>query len=180
MINTKQDLKRIICVEKALYFKTNKQFSFARITKDVTYRIYKYQVLLRKCEYYHNTNKKFRYLYNRRKKNCLGIKLGIEIWENCFEEGLIIYHAGNIVVNGNCKIGKNCSLYGSNCIGNNGKDQFVPNIGNNVKIGVGAKIIGNVVIANDVFIAAGAVVISSVNEAGATVAGIPAKVVRRV
>ena len=35
MINTKQELKRIICVEKALYFKNNKQFSFARITKDI-------------------------------------------------------------------------------------------------------------------------------------------------
>ncbi|RHO88707.1 serine acetyltransferase [Ruminococcus sp. AF41-9] len=109
----------------------------------------------------------------------MGIKLGIEIWDNTFDEGLTIYHAGNIVINGMSKIGKNCKLHGSNCIGNDGKSLAAPVIGDNVRLGVGAKVIGDVHIADDVIIAAGAVVIDSCDIKGATLAGVPAKVVKK-
>ena len=45
-------------------------------------------------------------------------------------------------------------------------------------LGVGAKIIGNVKIADNVRIAAGAVVVKDIIENGCTVAGIPAKIIK--
>ncbi len=40
--------------------------------------------------------------------------------EGVFEPGLVIYHSGNIVVNGFARVGEDCQLHGDNCIGNNG------------------------------------------------------------
>ena len=108
----------------------------------------------------------------------MGRKLGIEMWENTFDSGLLIYHCGNIVINGGSRIGKNCKLHGSNCVGNNGKTLENPVIGNNVRLGVGAKVIGGVQLADDITVAAGAVVIHSCLVPGAVLAGIPAKCVK--
>ena len=47
-----------------------------------------------------------------------------------------------------------------------------------MRLGVGAKIIGGVTIADDVTVAAGAVVIESCEIPGAVLAGIPAKCVK--
>lgn len=115
------------------------------------------------------------YLYYRRRKNKLGAKLGIEIWEKSFGKGLIIHHSGNIVVNGMARIGENCQFHGSNCVGNDGKNLDAPMIGNNVEIGVGAKVIGKVKIADNIKIGAGAVVVSSFLEEGITIGGVPAR-----
>ena len=108
----------------------------------------------------------------------MGQRLGIEIFENTFDAGLNIFHAGDIVINGNSVIGKNCRLHGNNCIGNNGFDDASPILGDNVRLGVGAKIIGNVKIADNVIIAAGAVVLNSFEEEGITIGGIPAKKIK--
>lgn len=179
MITTKKDLKRIIKSESEFYLQQygkNKKDKIMRIlTKEPMYYLYKYNCYLRKAAYYLNTNKKLRYLIYKRKKNKYGVMLGIEIGENCFDENLIIHHAGNIVVNPNARIGKNCQLHGSNCIGNNGKEGN-PLIGDNVDIGVGAKIIGKITIANNVKIGAGAVVTKDCLEEGAIYVGIPAKI----
>ena len=79
---------------------------------------------------------------------------------------LTIYHAGNIVINGDVKAGKNCKLHGSNCIGNNGKEFKCPVLGDNVRLGVGAKVIGDVTIADNITIASGSVVVNSFLEPG--------------
>lgn len=176
MIQTRQQLKEILRYERNLYF-SNKVEEY--ITSDNRVKIYRLVSFVRHLEYHHNNkglvHKLFRLWYWRR-KNILGRKLGIEIWDNCFDVGLMIYHAGNIVVNGNAKIGKNCKLHGSNCIGNKGLEgNDCPVIGDNVRIGVGAKIIGGVKIANNVTIAAGAVVVNSFEEEGITIGGIPAR-----
>ena len=180
MIYTRKDLRRIINLERKLYFEIGLFENY--ITCDVKCLIYKYVKLLRRIEYHHKKNgimHKMLYLFIRRKKNKLGIKLGIEMWDGCIDEGLLIYHAGNIVINGNSKIGKNLRLHGSNCIGNNGKDNKCPVIGDNVSLGVGAKVIGDVYIANNVKVAAGAVVCKSCYEEGVTLVGIPARVVNK-
>ncbi len=62
-------------------------------------------------------------------------------------------------------------------IGGRSKQKNVPRIGNNVYIGAGAKVLGDISIGNDVVIGAGAVVISSV-QSNCAVAGVPAKVIR--
>ena len=177
MIRTKQELKRVLEIEKPLYFE--KSFEL-KITSDSKAKIYRLIYYLRHLEYHHNNAgiiHKFLRLWYWRRKNILGRKLGIEIWDNSFDSGLLIYHAGNIVVNGNAKIGKNCKLHGSNCIGNNGSGggNACPVIGDNVRIGVGAKIIGDIKIANNITIAAGAVVVDSFEEEGITIGGVPAR-----
>lgn len=50
-----------------------------------------------------------------------------------------------------------------------------PQIGNNVEIGVGAKVIGNITIADNIKIGANAVVTKSFDEEGITLVGIPAR-----
>lgn len=181
MITSKKSLKKILEYEKKIYIDENNKVE-KLLTYDVSVQIFRYVKLLRKTEYYHNRKGFFHkvlYVLCRRYKNTLGIKLGIEIWDNTFDEGLTIYHAGNIVINGMSKIGKNCKLHGSNCIGNDGKSLAAPVIGDNVRLGVGAKVIGDVHIADDIIIAAGAVVIDSCDIKGATLAGVPAKVVKK-
>ena len=54
-------------------------------------------------------------------------------------------------------------------------DLRCPVIGNNVMMGAGAKVIGNVTIADNIKIGAGAVVASSFTEPGITIGGVPAR-----
>lgn len=145
----------------------------------------KFLYYLRKQEYYINTSqgklfKGLLNLYFERKKNKLGLKLGIEIGPNCFGKGLNLYHSGSIIVNPAVRAGQNCSLHGANCIGNNGITKEVPHLGNNVDIGYGAVLIGDITIADDIKIGANAVVNKSFTEPGVTIAGVPAKVVKHM
>lgn len=72
--------------------------------------------------------------------------------------GLIIFHYHGLIINGRCKIGKNCRLYARVCIGNRHPGDGVPVIGDNVVIGTGACIFGPVEIPSDTKIPANAVV----------------------
>ena len=109
-----------------------------------------------------------------RKKNILGMKLGIEITPGFVGDGLRICHQ-NVIING--YVGKNCTFHGHNVIGNKktGAVGEIPTIGNNVDVGVGAMVIGNVTVADDCVIGAGAVVTKSFLEPGTVIAGVPAK-----
>lgn len=180
MIKTRVELKSTLKFEKKLYWEKYSRLE-DYITSNNRIKIYRFLCLLRKTEYHRNNDgliHKALYVFYKRRKNVLGRKLGIEMGHNCFDAGLLIYHAGNIVVNGNAKIGKNCKLHGSNCIGNNGFDNVCPIIGNNVRLGVGAKVIGNVRIANNITIAAGAIVVDSFEEEGITIGGVPARKIK--
>lgn len=159
---------------KKIYFHNNQNYLKCLILHEHEYYIYKFQKLLRKEE----KSKLFKFFY-RTKKNILGSKLGFMIPANVFDEGLHIWHYGTIIVNGYSKVGKNCILHGNNCIGNNGKDECAPVIGNNVDIGFGSIIIGNVKIADNIKIAAGAVVINSFLTPGVSIGGIPAKELKK-
>ena len=157
---------------KKIYFMSNKNFWKCLLLREHEYYVYQFVKKLRKEE---SSQNRFVKYYYRRKKNKLGRKLGFTIPAGVFGEGLHIWHYGNIVVNGSAKVGNNCVLHGDSCIGNNGKTLKAPNIGNNVDIGVGAKIIGDITIADDIIIGAGAVVTRSFREPGITIAGIPAQ-----
>lgn len=173
--------------EKMLYKNlfSKRDWIIAVLTNNHQYLIYKYLKLLRKEEKFYNSYKKknniLKPLYlllcllNRRKKNNIGNKLSIDIRENSCKSNLLIYHP-NIIINGHAKLGENCILHGNNCIGNNGNTNGCPEIGNNVDIGFGAIIIGNVKIADNVKIGAGSVVTKSVLRVGATVVGVPGKI----
>ncbi len=180
MIKSRMELKEYLEYERKLYFKDNLKSKIEKyIVMDKDIYIYRFVKYLRKSEYYYNTRKyifgNIMYLYYRRKKNKLGIKLGIEAWENCFEKGLKIWHTATIVVNGETKIGSNCEIKGDLCIGNNGKNNLSPKIGNDVQIGNGAKIIGDITIGNKTIIGAGTVVTKSFIQNDNILVGVPAK-----
>jgi serine O-acetyltransferase len=183
MITTKIHLREILAEEKKFYCPKNKKYEWI-LTSDNSVQIFKYLKTLRKAEYHYNNRKnvlhKLMYFFARRRKNKLGRRLGIEMWENSFDRGLKIWHTGNIVINGKSRIGKNCVLHGNNCIGNSGLSSECPRIGDNVRLGFGAIVIGDVEIANNVTIAAGAVVVNSCLQENAVLAGVPAKCVKIV
>lgn len=89
--------------------------------------------------------------------------------------GLVILHSIGIVVNSSVRAGRNLVLEHGVTIGaEKGKS---PVLGDNVFIGAGAKVLGDIRIGSDVKIGANAVVLTDLPD-GATAVGIPAKVVR--
>lgn len=106
----------------------------------------------------------------------MGIHLGFSIPINVFGPGLSIAHRGTIVVNKGTRVGENCRIHACTNIGSGrGSILLAPKIGNGVYIGPGAKIFGNVEIADDIAIGANSVVNKSFYEQGISIAGVPAK-----
>lgn len=141
--------------------------------------IWKFEILLRKVEYYTNCKKDFvskvinkchKFRFHR-----LSVKLGFTIPINVFEEGLSIPHYGTIVVHGNARVGRNCRLQEGVTIGATNGSHEAAIIGDNCYFGSGAKVIGAVTIADDVAVGAGAVVTKDIAEPGTSWAGIPAR-----
>lgn len=89
--------------------------------------------------------------------------------------GFIMFHTSCIFINQNAVVGKNCSLMQGVTIGG-ARGKGAPVIGDNVVLSAGCKVIGNVKVGNNVFVGANAVVVSDIPD-GATVVGIPAKIV---
>jgi serine O-acetyltransferase len=141
--------------------------------------IFYYQRLLRKLEYL--TNKKrnifegilYRILYKRFR--VLSLKYSFTIPLNVFGPGLSIAHRGFVVVNPKAIIGSNCRIHPGTVIGE--KKGKSPSIGNNVYLGPGSKLFGDITIADNVKIGANAVVNKSILQNGATAVGIPAKII---
>lgn len=108
-------------------------------------------------------------------------KTGVEIHPGAtIGEGLFIDHGMGIVIGQTAVIGNNCTIYHGVTLGGRGHakgEKRHPTIGDNVLIGAGAKILGPVTIGNDVSIGANAVILHDVPD-GATVVGVPGKVVR--
>jgi len=107
------------------------------------------------------------------------VYFGIDIPYNTnISEGFYIGHFGAIVVNGKSNIGRNCNISQGVTIGqgNRGKNKGYPTIGNNCYIGPGVKIIGNVMIGNNVAIGANTVITKDTPD-NAVVVGIPGKVI---
>ena len=84
------------------------------------------------------------------------LKTGIQIgWKAKIGEGLVLVHCGDIAVNNEVIIGKNCTLYRGVTVGMEfrGKRKGNPTICDNVWIGSNACVVGNVRIGDDVLIA---------------------------
>lgn len=183
MIDTKQKLIECLEIEKKLYQDIGyKGKIHAALTQCEVGKIFEYMVFLRKDEYYSNKEKKLgdsiKAAYYRRMHNRLGLKLGLSIPINTFGKGLLIYHSQGIIVHRNTRCGEYCRLHGLNCIGNNGSEKVdgCPQIGNELDLGVGAKIIGNIKLGNGVKVGSNAVVCKSCTKDNAVLIGIPAKI----
>lgn len=165
MIKSKEDLKKYLECDRI------------NLGKNACKEVVKYQIALRKKEYYNNCKKySLGWMFWSYRFKKYSIKLGFDIPLNVFEEGLNIHHYGCLVVNSTARIGKNCNLQQMVTIGMNhfGK---AATIGDNVFIGTGAKIIGNVTIADGCIIGANAVVTKDFLEKNSIIAGVPAKVI---
>ncbi len=99
---------------------------------------------------------------------------GASIGRRCF-----IDHGMGVVIGETTEIGDDVLLYQGVTLGGTGKEKGKrhPTIGNNVVIGTGAKILGNITIGHNTKVGAGSVVIRPV-PAHSTVVGVPGRVVR--
>lgn len=186
MIKNRKELLECLQVEEKLCRDIGyKGRIHALLTSCEIGKINQYLKVLRLDEYFSNKSLENRLylpcaLYYRRKHNNLGLKLGLRIPINTINKGLIIYHIGNIIVHQDARIGEYCQLHGNNCIGNNGKsgdeESKAPVIGKYANIGIGANVIGNVELADNITVAAGAIVCKNCLCNNAVLIGVPAKV----
>lgn len=93
--------------------------------------------------------------------------------------GLYIGHIGGVHINPQAVLGSNCDLahrvtIGASAMGREG----APLLGDNVYIGTGATLVGRIKVGNGAKIAANTLVIGNV-PAGATVMGVPGRIVMR-
>ncbi len=105
---------------------------------------------------------------------------GIEIHPGAkIGQRLFIDHGFGVVIGETAEIGDDVLLYQGVTLGGTGGERGKrhPTIGDRVVIGAGAAILGNIELGPDVKVGAGSVVVHSV-PAGATVVGIPGKVVK--
>lgn len=106
---------------------------------------------------------------------------GIEIHPSAqIGERLFIDHGEGVVIGETTIIGDDVIIYQQVTLGGTGKEHGKrhPTIGNNVIIGAGAKVLGNIKIADHVRIGAGSVVVDDVPE-NCTVVGVPGKIVKQ-
>ncbi len=91
----------------------------------------------------------------------------------------MIDHGMGVVIGETTEIGDDVLIYQNVTLGGTGKEKGKrhPTIGNNCVIGTGAKVLGGIVIGDNVKIGAGSVVVKSVPD-NSTVVGIPGRVVR--
>jgi serine O-acetyltransferase len=90
-----------------------------------------------------------------------------------------IDHGSGVVIGETAEIGDDVLIYQGVTLGGTGKDcgKRHPTLGNDVVVGTGAKVLGNILIGDHVKIGAGSVVIRSVPDYS-TVVGIPGRIVR--
>lgn len=94
-------------------------------------------------------------------------------------KGLFIDHGMGIVIGETAEIGDDCTIYHNVTLGGTGHDtgKRHPTLGNNVLVSTGAKVLGPILIGDNVRIGANSVVLKSV-EPNATVVGVPGKITR--
>ncbi|OGX39717.1 MAG: serine O-acetyltransferase [Omnitrophica WOR_2 bacterium RIFCSPLOWO2_12_FULL_50_9] len=106
---------------------------------------------------------------------------GVEIHPGAtIGRGLFIDHGMGVVVGETSVIGDNVTLFQGVTLGGTGKGagKRHPTIGNNVVIGAGAKVLGNISVGDSSYIGANAVILRDV-PANATVVGVPGHVTKQ-
>lgn len=106
---------------------------------------------------------------------------GIEIHPGArIGKGLFIDHGMGVVIGETTMIGDNVLLYQGVTLGGTGKEKGKrhPTIGNNVVIGAGAKVLGNITIGDNSYIGSNAVVIKDVPD-NSTVVGVPGRITKQ-
>lgn len=106
---------------------------------------------------------------------------GIEIHPGArIGNSLFIDHGMGVVIGETTIIGDNVTMYQGATLGGTGKEKGKrhPTIGDNVVIGAGAKVLGNIMIGDNSYIGSNAVVIKDV-PANSTVVGVPGRITKQ-
>lgn len=106
---------------------------------------------------------------------------GIEIHPGAtIGKGLFIDHGSGVVVGETSIIGNNVTLFQGVTLGGTGKEtgKRHPTLLDNVVIGTGAKVLGNITVGNNAYIGANAVVIRNVPQ-NSTVVGVPGHITKQ-
>lgn len=106
---------------------------------------------------------------------------GIEIHPGAqIGNGLFIDHGMGVVIGETAIIGDNVIMFQGATLGGTGKEtgKRHPTVGNNVVIGAGAKILGNIMIGDNSYVGANAVVLRPVPP-NTTVVGVPGRVTKQ-
>lgn len=106
---------------------------------------------------------------------------GIEIHPGAqIGDGFFVDHGMGVVIGETAIIGDNVLLYQGVTLGGTGKERGKrhPTVGNNVVIGAGAKVLGNITIGDNSYIGSNAVVIKDVPP-NSTVVGVPGRITRQ-
>ena len=144
--------------------------------------IWLYIKSLRYLEYYINKTQLpwdfvLRIFWNVRLKR-YSHKTGFQIPPNTIGKGLTIWHWGTIIINESVRIGENLTIHTGVIIGHKHQGGKCPKIGNNVILGGGCKIIGDVSIGDNVEIAPNACITKDC-ESNMIYGGVPAKIIRK-
>jgi len=183
MIQSKEDYKNYLEADRIALGRPNSLKSRLQHYIDPG-STWSFQKLLRKTEYYHNCKKglvgRLVGLFLLYKFRRISVKLGFSIPLNVFGKGLAIVHYGTIVINKNVRVGENCRIQACTNIGASGGEKKAPQLGNNIYIGPGAKIYGNISLANNIAIAANSSVSKSFSNENFMIGGSPAKEIKQI
>ena len=177
--------KGLICSRKQLkeFLEQDAKANYRSTIKPKIFNdeIWKFIRCFRYLQYYDQARKRNKFIYipfliNRIKYKKLAFKLGYDFsWTVEIGKGFSLPHYGSIVINSKAIIGENFKCHVGVNIGQTNGEKMPPHIGNNVYAGPGVKIIGDIYIADDVALGAGALVNRSIEESASTWGGVPAK-----
>lgn len=162
---------------------SRKALLIAMLSRSDSYDIYRFLLHLRRYEYLITCPttllKKLQRFWNLRQYQTFGKRLGYMIGDGVLGDDVVLYHRGSIFINPNARLGPGCKIHGDCCIGVSHTDsRGCPTLGKGVDVGIGARVLGDIYIADDIVIGANAVVTSSFYEPGITIAGIPARKIK--
>ena len=173
MIQSKKDYKHYLAEDL-------RHYQLSKFTLLVYFKspILRFQRRLRRIEYLTNCKQNNLLLkvycnYLKLLNMKLGIRLGFSISINTVGPGLCLPHYGTIVITHKASIGKNCRIHPGVGIG---AYHGAPIIGDNVYIGPGAKLFGNLKIGNNISIGANSVVTKDFED-NVSIAGAPAAII---
>jgi serine O-acetyltransferase len=175
MIRSKREYKEYVQADREALSRVNRRFPLTLLDYPL-----RFQLVLRRAEYYTNCYtrawQKPLVLFAQWRHRMIGYKCGYSIPLNVFGKGLSIAHTGTIVVNAGAVVGTYCRIHTCVNIGTRaGEGNAAPHIGDRVYIGPGAKLFGDITLADDIAVGANAVVNKSFRTPSITIAGMPAR-----